>query len=90
MTVPSGADGRPFGRGLDAAATSWNNGKAYTGAIDPIALALHARESAEGRLSDPVGAGAAQPYAYGVPNVTLIGTSHADRRPGNRHRWNTS
>ena len=40
MTVPTGLTDDRSAAGLTAAATSWNNGKAYTGAIDPIAQAL--------------------------------------------------
>ena len=74
MTVPQGLTDDRSAAGLTAAATSWNAGKAYTGAIDPVALAL-LQAKLPRRLSDSVVTGAGPAYQYGVPNVTLIGTS---------------
>jgi len=74
MTVPSGLTSDRTVAGLDAAATSWNNGKAFTSAIDPIAMALMNATLPNGSLLIP-SAQTSAPYQYGVPNVNLIGTS---------------
>jgi hypothetical protein len=59
---------------LDDAATAWNNGKAFTSAIDPIAMALMNAKLPDGSFLIP-SAQSTAPYLYGVPNVNLIGTS---------------
>jgi hypothetical protein len=74
MTVPSGLTDDRSTAGLDSAATIWNGGKAFTSAIDPIAMALMNAKLPNGQYLIP-SAQSAAPYQYGVPNVTLIGTS---------------
>jgi hypothetical protein len=74
MTVPSGLTSDRSVAGLDAAAASWNNGKAFTKAIDPIAMALMNATLPNGSLLIP-SAQTPAAYQYGVPNVNLIGTS---------------
>ncbi len=74
LTVPSGLTNDRSPTGLTAAATSWNNGKAYTGAISPIAEALLQATLPGGGFLIP-SAQTSAAYQYGVPNVTLIGTS---------------
>jgi hypothetical protein len=74
MTVPSGLTDDRSTAGLDAAATSWNNGKAFTSAIDPIAMSLMSAKLPDGSYLIP-SAQTSAPYQYGVSNVTLLGTS---------------
>jgi len=74
LTVPSGLTDDRSTAGLDSAATIWNNNKAFTSAIDPIAFALMNAKLPNGSFLIP-SAQTAAPYQYGVPNVTLIGTS---------------
>jgi hypothetical protein len=73
MTVPSGLTDDRSTAGLDAAAASWN-GKAFTSAIDPIAMALMNAKLPNGQYLIPSAQSSAA-YSYGVPNVNLIGTS---------------
>ena len=74
MTVPPAlTDDRSAG-GLQAVATAWANGKAFTSPIDPIAMALMNAKLPNGQYLIPSAQNSA-PYEYGVPNVTLIGTS---------------
>jgi hypothetical protein len=75
MTVPTGLTDDRSAAGLTAAATSWNSGKAYTGAINPIAQALLSAKLPNGSYMIPSNQAPTQPYQYGVPNVTLLGTS---------------
>ena len=74
MTVPPGLTDDRSTAGLQAAATAWNNGKAFTSAIDPIASALMNAKLADGSylIPSPQITG---PYQFGEPNVTLLGTS---------------
>jgi hypothetical protein len=74
MTVPSTLGSDRSVAGLQAVATAWNNGKAFTSAIDPIAMALMNATLPDGSLLIPSAQSSAT-YQYGVPNVTLIGTS---------------
>ena len=80
MTVPSGlTDNRTTtGPGnLEDALTSWNGGTPVKGApvtIDPAAMAVMNAKLPDGSYMIP-SAQTAAPYAYGVPNVNLIGTS---------------
>ena len=82
MTVPPalndaicpGSDERTSTAYLTCVATNWNNGKAFTGTIDPIAAALMNAKLPNGQFLIPSSQNAA-PYAYGIPNVTLIGNS---------------
>jgi hypothetical protein len=76
MTVPSGLTDDRSEAGLVAAATSWANGTPFTGAskIGPIATSLLNAKLPNGQYLIP-SAQSSGPYQYGVPNVTLIGTS---------------
>jgi hypothetical protein len=74
MTVPSGLTDDRSTAGLDAAATVWNGGKAFSSAIDPIAASLMNAKLPNGQYLIP-SAQTSAAYQYGVPNVTLIGTS---------------
>ena len=74
LTVPSGLTSDRSTGGLDDAATAWNNGKAFTSTIDPIAMALMNAKLPDGSFLIP-SAQSTAPYLYGVPNVNLIGTS---------------
>jgi hypothetical protein len=61
--------------GLQAVATAWNNNHAFTSSVDPIALALMNATLPDGSYLIPGNQVPSQPYMYGVPNVTLRGTS---------------
>jgi hypothetical protein len=74
ITVPSGLTNDRSTAGLQAAATSWNNGIAYTGTPNSIAAALLNATLPDGSYLIP-SAQTAAPYQFGVPNVNLIGTS---------------
>jgi hypothetical protein len=73
FTVPSALTNDRSTAGLDAVATAYQ-GKAFTSAISPIASALLNATLPNGQFLIPTPASNA-PYAYGVPNVTLFGTS---------------
>jgi hypothetical protein len=60
--------------GLPLAASTWANGAAYTGAYSQQALDLLQSTLPNGQYLIP-SAQSTQPYAYGVPNVTLGGVS---------------
>jgi hypothetical protein len=77
FNVPAGLTNDRSNAGLTAAATAWNNGKAPTGfVLDPsgIAEALMNATLPNGQYLIPSPQSTAS-YAYGVPNVTLLGTS---------------
>jgi hypothetical protein len=75
MNVPTGLTDDRSTAGLDAAATSWNTtGKAFTSSIDGVAAALMNAKLPNGQYLIP-SAQSSAPYAYGVPNVTLIGNA---------------
>jgi hypothetical protein len=74
MTVPSGLTDDRSTAGLESAATIWNGGKAYTSGVSPIASSLLNAKLPDGSYLIP-SAQSTAPYQYGVPNVTLIGTS---------------
>jgi len=75
LTVPSSLTDDRSVAGLTAVATAWqNNGKPFTGTIGPIAQAIMNAKLPNGQYLIPSAQNTA-PYAYGVPNVTLIGTS---------------
>jgi len=74
MTVPSGLTDDRSTTGLENALTSWNNGTAKTITISPIAAAIMNATLPNGQFMIP-SAQTSAAYAYGVPNVTLIGTS---------------
>jgi hypothetical protein len=75
MTVPSALTADRSTTGLDAAATAWAGGKAFTSTIDPIASALLNAKLPNGQYLIPSNQAVGQAYQYSVPNVTLIGTS---------------
>jgi len=81
MNVPPGLSNDRTAAGLTAAATSWNGGKAYTGAISPIAQAILSAKLPDGSYLIPSAQSTAA-YQYGVPNVTLLGTSVLDGNQG--------
>ena len=75
MTVPSGLTDDRSTAGLDNALTSWyNDGSTHTTTISPIAAALMNAKLPDGSYMIP-SAQTSAGYLYGVPNVTLIGTS---------------
>jgi Carboxypeptidase regulatory-like domain len=74
MTVPSGLTDDRSTAGLESALTSWNNGTPKAINISPIAAAIMNARLPNGQYMIP-SAQTNAPYAYGVPNVTLIGTS---------------
>ncbi len=74
MTVPSGLTDDRSAAGLDAAAESYQGGGTYSKTIDPIASALMNAKLPDGSYLIP-SAQNTGPYQFGVPNVTLIGSS---------------
>jgi hypothetical protein len=75
MTVPSGLTDDRSTAGLDAAAVSWQGGTGtFTSTISPIAAALLNAKLPNGQYVIPSAQSSAA-YLYGVPNVTLLGTS---------------
>ena len=75
MTVPSGlTNDRSTASALDAAAVSYAGGGTYTKAIGAIPMALMNAKLPDGSFLIP-SAQNSNPYAYGIPNVTLIGKS---------------
>jgi len=76
MTVPTGLTDDRSTAGLDAAAASWNNGKPFSKAIDPVAAALMNAKLSNGQYLVPSSQAPADSiYHFGVPNVNLLGTS---------------
>ena len=77
MTVPSGLTNDRSTAGLDNALASWNGGTIpsnFTG-INPIAQALLTATLPNGQYLIPSTQAPGQAVQYGVPNVTLRGTS---------------
>jgi len=74
MTVPSGLTDDRSNAGLENALTSWNNNTPKTITISPIASAIMNAKLPDGSFMIPSAQNSAQ-YMYGIPNVTLIGTS---------------
>jgi hypothetical protein len=75
MTVPAGLSNDRSTAGLDAAEESWaNSTKPFTGTISPIASALLNATLPNGQFLIP-SAQNTGPIQFGVPNVTLQGTS---------------
>ena len=75
LNVPPGLTDDRSAAGLNNALTSWyNDGNPHTVTADPIASALMNAKLPDGSYMIPSAQTNAQ-YAYGVPNVTLIGTS---------------
>ena len=73
LTVPSELTDDRSIAGLDAVATDYQ-GKPFTKTIDPIAFALMNAKLPNGQYLIPTAQTSAT-YAFGVPNVTLPGTS---------------
>jgi Carboxypeptidase regulatory-like domain len=73
LNVPSGLTDDRSTAGIDAALTSWNAGTQVS-SINPIAMNLLQTKLPNGQYLIP-SAQTSAPYAYGVPNVTLVGTS---------------
>lgn len=62
--------------GLTNAATAWGNGTPFTGTIGPVAMALLNAKLPNGQYLIPsTQESTSSTFQYGVPNVTLIGTS---------------
>jgi hypothetical protein len=75
LNVPSGLTDDRSTAGLGAALNSWyNDGKSHSVTISPIAAALMNAKLPNGQYMIP-SAQTSQGYMYGVPNVTLLGTS---------------
>lgn len=75
FSVPSGLTNDRSPGGLAAAATEWAGGTAFDPAkIGPVALAIMNAKLPNGDYLIP-SAQSQGPFQYGVPNVTLIGTS---------------
>jgi hypothetical protein len=74
MTVPSGLSSDRSTAGLEAAYQSYAGCTTCTVTIDSIAAGLLNATLPNGQYLIP-SAQSTSPYAYGVPNVTLIGTS---------------
>jgi hypothetical protein len=78
MTVPVGLTGDRSDAGLISAATIWanpNGSKPYTGGVSPISSSLLNAKLPDGSFLIPSNQTPNEPYLYGVPNVTLSGTS---------------
>jgi len=75
FNVPSGLTNDRSTTGLDAAATSWAGGTAFTSAISPIAAALLNAKLPDGSYMIPSSQTPGVPYASGVNDVVLHGTS---------------
>ncbi|MGA2634003.1 MAG: TonB-dependent receptor [Terracidiphilus sp.] len=78
FTVPTALTNDASSRtmaGLQAVATTWNNGIPFSGSIDPVAYAMMNAKLPDGSYLIPGNQAPSQPYLYGVPNVNLIGTS---------------
>ena len=74
LNVPSGLTDDRSTAGLENALTSWNEGTPVSITISPIAAAIMNAKLPNGQYMIPTAQSSA-PYAYGVPNVTLFGTS---------------
>jgi hypothetical protein len=75
LNVPSGLTDDRSTAGLESALNSWyDDGATHSVTISPIAAALMNAKLPNGQFMIP-SAQTSAPYAYGVPNVTLFGTS---------------
>jgi hypothetical protein len=75
LNVPSGLTDDRSTTGLENALTSWfNDGSQHSVTISPIAAAIMNAKLPNGQYMIP-SAQTSAPYQYGVPNVTLQGTS---------------
>jgi len=75
MTVPEGLSDDRSIAGLEAAANSWKGSGDFTSTIGPIAYALMNAKLTNGQYLIPSNQAPGQAIQYGVPNVTLFGTS---------------
>jgi hypothetical protein len=76
MNVPVGLTDDRSVAGLTSAATEWTTkGTPFTGTIGPIASSLLNAKLPDGSFLIPSNQAPGQAYQYGVPNVTLLGTS---------------
>jgi hypothetical protein len=86
MTVPSGLTSDRSTTGLLSALQTWDNGKLPSGftaaSINQTAFDLMNAKLPDGSFLIP-SAQNSNPFAYGVPNVTLIGTSVFDSHQAN-------
>ena len=73
LYVPPGLTGDRSVTGLAAAASAWQ-GKPFTGTISPVALSIMSAKLPNGAFLIP-SPQVSGPFQYGVPNVTLTGTS---------------
>jgi len=79
MTVPTGLTDDRSPTGLANALTSWNKGTALPSiAISPISQDILQSKLPNGAYLIPSAQGGSSAYAYGVPNVTLVGVSILD------------
>jgi Carboxypeptidase regulatory-like domain len=74
LNVPPGLTDDRSSAGLENALTSWNGGTPKAITISPIATAIMNAKLPNGQYMVP-SAQTNAPYAYGVPNVNLQGTS---------------
>lgn len=77
FNVPTGLTDDRSVTGLTAAATNYlypNGGGQFTGTIGPVAMGIMNAKLPDGQYLIP-SAQTNAPFVYGVPNVTLIGTS---------------
>ena len=75
FNVPDGLTNDRSATGLTNAVTAWNGGKLPSGfVLDPIAQALFNAKLPNGQYMIPSPQNTA-PYAYSIPNVTLVGVS---------------
>ena len=75
MTVPEDLTDDRSVAGLEAAANSWKGSGSFTSPIGPIAYALMNAKLTNGQYLIPSNQAPGQAIQYGVPNVTLLGTS---------------
>jgi hypothetical protein len=73
-TVPSGLTDDRSTTGLENALTTWNSDTPVSITISPIAAAIMNAKLPNGQYMVASAQNSA-PYSYGIPNVTLIGTS---------------
>ncbi len=75
LNVPPGLSDDRSTTGLESALVGWNQGHAASVTINPIAAAIMNAKLPNGQYMIPSDQTNGALYAYGVPNVTLFGTS---------------
>jgi hypothetical protein len=75
LNVPPGLSNDRSTAGLETALTGWNQGTPTSVTIGPVAAALMNAKLPNGQYMIPSDQTNGAPYAYGVPNVNLFGTS---------------